>query len=57
MDAGKRGTVLGPEVTANGIVWMPLLWDGDEDPDWHKSAGLEEIPIIQWWYKNVPPRE
>lgn len=38
-DAGKQGTALGPPVFA-GQAWTPVLWDGDEDPDFHKTAGL-----------------
>jgi len=25
----------------DGMKWTPVLWDGEEDPDWHKTAGLD----------------
>ena len=41
-DAGKIGEVIGEVqyLTAAGQEWTPVLWDGDEDPSWCKSAGL-----------------
>lgn len=41
-DAGKEGFIIGEEALI-GQYWTPVLWDGDDDPDWHKSAGLERI--------------
>jgi len=29
-------------VFVGGQAWTPVLWDGEEDPDWHKSVGLRE---------------
>jgi len=43
-DAGLRGKVLGPDVICPnraGQKWTPVLWDGEEDPDWNKTAGLD----------------
>lgn len=37
----REGTQIGVPVFI-GQSWTPVLWDGDEDPDWHKTAGLEE---------------
>jgi hypothetical protein len=42
IEEGKRGTVLGPVVEVLKTRWVPILWDDEEDPDWHKEAGL-------WW--------
>lgn len=39
-DAGQKGTRVGPDVPINGILWMPILWDGEEDPGWFESRGL-----------------
>lgn len=41
-DAGKIGTTLGPPVFAEQN-WTPVLWDDEEDPDFHKTAGLISI--------------
>ena len=38
--AGRLGTVVGAQVRL-GQWWCPVLWDDEEDPDWHKSAALE----------------
>lgn len=52
---GRRGTVLGPAIDLDGQSWVPIRWDEEEDPDWHKEAGL-------WWVHgprdviNVRPR-
>jgi hypothetical protein len=47
-DQGKRqGILLGEVVTIYGIGWAPILWDGDDDPDWFKANGLEKI-IEKW---------
>jgi len=39
-DAGQEGRRLGPDVFVEQ-EWTPVLWDGQEDPDWHKASGLE----------------
>jgi hypothetical protein len=41
-NAGREGTRLGFDVMC-GQSWTPVLWDGEEDPDFHKSAGIENI--------------
>ena len=37
---GRIGTVLGDPVFVQQ-EWVPVLWDDEEDPDFHKMAGLE----------------
>jgi hypothetical protein len=43
---GKIGVCLGPAMLiipykgSSGQFWTPVLWDGEEDPDWFKSSGL-----------------
>ena len=37
---GRLGTVVGAQIRL-GQWWCPVLWDDEEDPDWHKSAALE----------------
>lgn len=43
MCAGRIGKALGDAVLVYGIMWVPVLWDEDEDPEWHKLAGLDFI--------------
>ena len=38
--SGRVGTRLGPDITVGTMNWTPILWDDEEDPDWHKSVGL-----------------
>lgn len=40
-EAGRRGKRLGPDMHVGGQHWTPVLWDDEEDPDFHKSAGLD----------------
>lgn len=40
MDAGRKGRTIGPAKVVNGTSWTPLVWDGEEDPDFFKTAGL-----------------
>ena len=41
-DAGRVGTQLGEPVFVLQW-WTPLVWDDEEDPDFHKTAGLEKV--------------
>ncbi len=38
--AGKNGVQLRPPVLVGGQSWTPVLWDGEDDPDFHKTDGL-----------------
>lgn len=40
---GREGVRLGPDIIPPGhqMPWTPVLWDGEDDPDFHKSVGLE----------------
>lgn len=39
---GRTGVTLGPSVRDHcGMWWTPVLWDDEEDPDFHKASGLE----------------
>lgn len=46
-NAGRVGISLGPAMSiipykgSNGQYWTPVLWIDEEDPNWHKSVGLE----------------
>ena len=53
-DAGKTGMQLADCVWC-GQSWTPVLWDDEEDPDFHKTAGLDEIRIN--WVDAIPCRE
>jgi putative transcriptional regulator len=45
---GREGTLLGgPIHDLKGQDWMVVQWDGDDDPDLHKAAGLD-IAVIEW---------
>lgn len=44
-NAGRRGIVLGDPVGDDGQLWIPVKWDGEEDPDFHKAAGL--LPLLK----------
>ena len=46
-DKGKRGKVLGAAIVLGGMSWTPILWNADEDPDWHKTEGLQEVSKIK----------
>lgn len=40
--AGKEGVMIGENIfVCHGMEWAPVLWDGEEDPDFHKVAGLQ----------------
>jgi len=40
--AGKEGDTLGPNVTC-GQTWTPVLFDGDEDPEFCKADALQNV--------------
>lgn len=45
-NAGKIGKNLERIVYVGqgmGQSWTAVLWEGEEDPDWHKTAGLDEV--------------
>jgi hypothetical protein len=42
LHAGRVGTKL-IEIVVDQQAWTGVLWNGSEDPDWFKSAGLENL--------------
>ena len=38
--AGRTGQYFGNMIVKN-IKWAIVLWDGSEDPDFHKAEGIE----------------
>ena len=42
LGCGREGTRLGPDVTV-GQLWTPVIWDDEEDPTFHKSAGVQDF--------------
>ena len=40
MGAGRTGMALGEPVFVLQL-WLPVHWDGEDDPDFHKLAGME----------------
>ena len=53
-DAGKTGVRLGPDVMV-GQAWTPVLWDGEDEPDWHKAAGLTVGDLARRCDEAAPP--
>lgn len=43
-DAGQQGLRIGKDYMVNGMTWTPVLWDGEEDPDFIKSHAIEPVP-------------
>lgn len=39
-NAGRQGVRLGPDVRVGGQLWTPVLWSDEDDPTFHKTAGL-----------------
>lgn len=42
-DGGWEGVALGEPVEC-GQRWLPVLKDGEDDPDWYKLAGVSRLP-------------
>ena len=42
-DAGKVGMRVGPDVQIGGMIWTPILWDDENDPDFQKATSLERV--------------
>ncbi len=40
--AGRVGTRLGFDVMC-GQMWTPVLWEGEDDPDFYKTAGIDNL--------------
>jgi len=47
--AGKEGRYLGKFSVQGRNNWSIVIWDGEEDPDLHKTEGLELM--VQKWAK------
>lgn len=41
LEAGRKLTVLGEPIIVNGMSWTPVLFDDEEDPDFHKTAAIK----------------
>jgi hypothetical protein len=50
--AGRVGKTLGPVLYLRQN-WTPVLWEDAEDPDWHKTVGLEEIGVKKERYIHL----
>lgn len=42
-EEGKLGIAVGDPVLVDGMLWVPVVWDSEDDPDWHKLSGLDFI--------------
>ena len=42
---GREGVRLGPDIIPPGhaMAWTPVLWDGDDDPDFQKAHSVERV--------------
>lgn len=40
---GKSGLVIGEPIRVSGQDWLPVLWDDEEDPDFHKLEGIDVL--------------
>jgi hypothetical protein len=45
--AGREGALITYAISINGTRWTGVQWDDEEDPDWHKTDGLE-IATTEW---------
>ena len=41
--AGKEFQILGPSINVKNQYWTPILYDGEEDPDFLKTEAIELI--------------
>lgn len=42
-EEGRAGITLGESIFVLGIMWTPVIWDGDRHPEFHKLAGLDIV--------------
>lgn len=54
--AGRKGWLVGSILEINGMRWAPVLWDGEEDPDWFK-AGCLKVQVWQEFVAGETPKE
>jgi len=50
MYAGDKGTALTEPMKLggkSGTTWIGVLWDKDDDPDWHKFYGVESVSVLR----------
>lgn len=43
MGAGRIGKCLGDAVEVHGMMWLPLVWDDEEDPEFFKLSGIDFV--------------
>jgi hypothetical protein len=39
--SGNEGVIIASPVYVDGWMWVGVLWNGEEYPDWFKMPGLE----------------
>lgn len=39
-DRDVSGDVLGPPVVLSGQAWVPVVWEGEDDPSWIKTVAV-----------------
>lgn len=44
-NAGREFQILGFSVNVNDRLWVPVLFDDEQEPDWLKSSAVVEIPV------------
>lgn len=45
-DAGRLGQTVGNDII-QGNKWTPIVWDGEDDPEFHKTRGLDFLGPIE----------
>lgn len=41
--SGRIGLRLGEDILVGPTFWTPVLWENEEDPEFHKAHGLEKF--------------
>lgn len=47
-EAGRQGLALAEPIYVSGQDWLPIKWDDEVDPDFHKLAGIEVVKHIDF---------
>lgn len=42
-DAGRTLTILGKSVTVKNMEWLPIVFDNEEDPTFHKTTSIRPL--------------
>jgi hypothetical protein len=58
-NAGKELTILGEGIVVNGRCWVPIVFDDEGDPEFHKCESVEVIETMssEDWYQRIYPKK